>query len=190
MIERQFLFAQSIGQVSFDIAIDETHTSALAISTHPIEDGAPLVDHTYPQPDTVALNLAHGLIPLNLRNQQGEEMRLLDFYARLKTMQRNAEQFELVTGIQTYSNMLIQNMVVVRNRANATNMTVALLLREVEIRTTEEINDFNRRFSDAVAVSRRASTTQPRGTVTPTEIAPGTSESDINKSWLKSITGG
>jgi len=176
MLERQYLFAESIGGIEMDATIDETHTSTLVITTHPVEAGAPLLDHTYMQPAIVTLNVAHGLTPLYMRDQQGNSIRLTKFFDDLKTAQANAERLELVTALETYDDMLIENIVAVRNKQNTSTVSVTVLLRQVLFVNPESIVDFDNRFSDAVQINRRAQQKTNRGNTSAQELAPGSAE--------------
>lgn len=186
-IERRYLFASSIGTVAFDVAIDETHTSTTAVSQYPVERGAPLIDHTYPQPDVLTLNLAHGLTPLFQVNEQGNSIRLVDFFDKIKIVQANGELVEIITGVRRYQDMVITNIVAVRGKGNVSTMTLTVNLQQVRRVTLAETDNFNRRFSELVEVNRRAAAQADLGDQAATELATDSAEATNNASFLKQL---
>jgi len=170
-VERAYLFASRFGTVEFDTAIDETHTTTVATSSHPIERGSPIIDHIIVQPDVLVMTVAHGATPLYARELQGNPLRVTEFYDQLQAEQKAGALLEVVTGVKLYTNMLITSLVGVRNKQLTSVMRFTVTLKEMVIISNAQIDSFNRRFSEATAVDRRAAQAVQRGAVQPEPVS-------------------
>ena len=91
-----------LGELEFDVWIEESHEDSLMITEHPVEQGAAISDHAYLKPSTVSLRVgvANSL----------SETRCQEVYDTLRELQGKREPIDIVTGLRVYKNMLIETL--------------------------------------------------------------------------------
>lgn len=91
---------RSIGPYVADVTIEENATDKLAITQHPVENGAPITDHSYMLPAEVSIKVAFAAGQTPLR----------EIYELVRALQSSREPFVIETGKRTYQNMMITSL--------------------------------------------------------------------------------
>ncbi len=126
---------RSIGGIIPNVTIEEHHRDELAITDHPVEQGAAITDHAFKMPAEVTMQCgwsSSGALfgSLSLTTPQ-------DIYQQLLALQESREPFDLVTGKRSYSNMLIKSLGVTTNAASENSLMVTCTMREIIVVETE-----------------------------------------------------
>ncbi len=119
------LVSRSIGGVFVDVIVSEEHESSMTIAEHPVERGAKISDHAWRERRRVTLE---GVV---------DQSRAVSAYQQLLAVQEQAEPFSLVTGLMVYPNMLIERIMVSRDREFARVLKFEAECSEVLIVDTE-----------------------------------------------------
>ncbi|RQS22456.1 MULTISPECIES: phage baseplate protein [unclassified Burkholderia] len=124
---------RSIGSFSAYITIEEQHHDEIAITDHPVEQGAVISDHAYKKPSELTLRIGWS----NSSLASIETLQLGNYssfaYEQLLALQKQRIPMDISTGKRRYKNMLIQSISVTTD-AKTENSTIATLhCREVII---------------------------------------------------------
>ena len=132
--------ARSIGGIALDVTVSERHDDDLEITGHPVEQGAEITDHAYPNPAKVTVEAGHSDAGGSSDGSSGGDRRCVEVYEALRELQRSREPFDLVTGKRVYSNMLIKSLSVVTDAQSETVLSVKAELQEVLIATAQAVS--------------------------------------------------
>lgn len=143
---------RSFGTIIPNVVVEEDHTDMLAITEHPVEQGAPISDHAYLRPAEVKVRCAWSpsspavsgalgaLLPISAgmlnginRLFNGGPDYLQSVYQALIDLQATREPFVLVTGKRRYENMLIESLGVTTDSANEYVLAVTIAFRQIII---------------------------------------------------------
>lgn len=125
---------RSLGGLTFDIVVEESHEDSLTITEHPVESGASVSDHAVEKPRRVTIR---GAVSDVGTATDGNDRRSTSFYEQVRTLQSSKEPFEIVTGRRTYSNMLLETVSVVDDAASDGSAVISCECREVIIVSTK-----------------------------------------------------
>ena len=112
---------RKIGPVAIDVVVRETHDSELNITRHPVEKGADITDHAYPEPKVISLYCMN------------KEDKAQSSWEALLAFQEAAEPFTIVTGLKVYSSMLIKGLHATRDKKTARILDFEAVLEEIKI---------------------------------------------------------
>ena len=122
---------RSIGGIPAQVTISEQERDELTITEHPVEQGAPINDHAYKRPSEVTIKAGwSAAVAGDLGDGNG-------MYGTLLSWQAALHPFDLVTGKRTYSNMLIQNLVVTTDNHSEWALMADITCRQVIIVKTK-----------------------------------------------------
>ena len=125
----------------FDAVFNQNITSRLVITQYPVEDGSPITDHVYKEPETLSLSVAVSDVKLSTAdnsfdgvNSRGEEAERI-----LTSWQENALLLKVQTKFKLIENMILESVnTVIDNSVNANTLTAVLTFRKVRIPVVEE----------------------------------------------------
>lgn len=95
-------FSRLIGPVPVDVVLSEGHESHVTLTKNPIEAGADVTDHAVVEPKRLTLEFADA-------GGAGT-------FQALKVFQESRVPFTIVTGLNVYSNMLIEALTADRDK--------------------------------------------------------------------------
>jgi len=141
----------TIGSISLDASINETHHSSALITDHPVEVGVNITDHVVVQPDTleihgiisntsllfpaalpgVALVQSIGNLITGVSNDHAQTS-----YLALKDLVSGNALVTIVTTLRQYENMLLEDLSVDRNAQYADAIKFTVRAKEVRIIST------------------------------------------------------
>lgn len=102
------LFRQrNIGGFIADVTVSEQHVDELAITDHPVEQGAAVTDHAFKRPSVVVIEAGFSDASYAAL---GDPNYVNDIYDAFLTLQASRQPFDVVTGKRAYSNMLFQRI--------------------------------------------------------------------------------
>jgi hypothetical protein len=122
--------ARSIGGIVAQVTIDEQGSDDVQITEHPVEQGAPIADHAFKRPATVAIRAGWTRqIAWDLSAETGVYGLLLSWQAALLP-------FDVYTGKRKYTNMLIERLQVTTDNHTEFALMATITCRQVIIVST------------------------------------------------------
>lgn len=119
----------------FSVVLKETHSHNANVSRHPVESGASMVDHI----QTSGVELSVEALRDGIESHGGDSVAtgappdLEQKYSELLELFESRAPLTVVTGIRTYSNMVITNISVARDKNSASVLNVSAKLTEIMI---------------------------------------------------------
>lgn len=122
---------RAIGLIIPDLVIEEVSRDELDITEHPVENGAPITDHSYKRPMEVSIRAGWS----NSGQYAGY---VQDVYNALLGLQASRQPFNVFTGKRFYTNMLIASLIQTTNETSGDfSLMVQALLKEIIIVNTQ-----------------------------------------------------
>ncbi|MBC3540662.1 phage baseplate protein [Rufibacter sediminis] len=101
----------SIGAVTLDATVNESHQYLANVTTHPIESGGFVTDHVYEEPREVTIEGEITSSPvIFFGNLGGLSDRRIEAYDQLVSLYKTRDIVTLVTGLKIYTDMVIQSL--------------------------------------------------------------------------------
>lgn len=126
-------YSRSIGGIIAQVTIEEQSTDELHITDHPVEQGAPIADHAFKVP--VSLQITAGWSSAWAGDLSAEA----GVYGFLLSLQAMLIPFDIVTGKRTYSNMLIERLIVTTDEKSEWSLMAQIGCRQVIIVGTQAV---------------------------------------------------
>ena len=105
--------------LQIDAMVEETHSSSVALTDYPIEDGSSISDHITMKPDQVSIQGVVSNSPIYLFNADFFVLnRVFTAYEVLYIFQKSRYLLSIVTGLRVYNNMIIESLKISRNAQN------------------------------------------------------------------------
>lgn len=118
---------------SFDtyVTIEEIATDELEFTTHPVQQGASITDHSYLKPANVVIKILL------------DGFNLADIYSKFLELQSSREPFDVVTGKRTYKNMLLKSLAQTTDSATEKVLSLTcdltqIILTDIEVVTVAD----------------------------------------------------
>lgn len=131
------------------VTIEEIATDKLNITTHPVEQGAAITDHSFKEPAELVLRLgwsnseysavATDVMAIStIFSGQGEGgfNYVQEVYDSLLALQLNRIPFQIITGKRIYPTMLIKSMTSPTNNESEHSLFVTMICQEIIITQT------------------------------------------------------
>lgn len=122
-----------IGTVPLDVAISQRHLFPTKITDNPVEDGTVYADHVVLLPTVLEIDGRVTDASVSLVDTFTGKFGVQDAYRELIRMQRAKEPFDVVTGLNVYQNMLLQELDIVRSPLDGRSLRFTATLREILI---------------------------------------------------------
>jgi len=141
------IIVASIGTVEIDAVLNEVHQFDADITENPVEDGTIYSDNVVLQPIRVEMTCrvtdASSSL-LKLRSAGTAD----DAYKALVKLQRSRETFDVITGINVYTNMMLQSVSFPRESSDGRSIRFNAVLKEILIVGDEAETNRDRIASD------------------------------------------
>lgn len=191
---------KSIQDLEIDIVSSEVIELPSETTDNPIESGSEVTDHIINRP--ILLRMVCQIGGSNLTNWTD---RKIEGYEALKRLRDDKQPVTVVSGLETFSNMLINNISIDRNLQNASVLQFQIEFKQAKIVSSQRVDVSNNvSATKEPATKDRATSTQNKGKVqgiddskvqTSTQTSSGTSATTSQqptqkaKSILKGIKG-
>ncbi len=132
-----------VGELSIDAVIEEIHTLSAKATEHPIEDGCNIADHIEHQPRALSLEGIISNTPLSLigvplfqsasnffrgiTNNQAEST-----FRALESMIEGNKTVTILTALNSYTDMVIENIIVNRNASSAECLRFSCTAKQIK----------------------------------------------------------
>ena len=126
------IIVAKIGTIEIDAVLNENHQYDADITENPVEDGTIFSDNVVLQPIRLEMTCrVTDASPslLNLRSPGTAD----DAFKSLVALQRSREVFDVVTGINVYSNMMLQSLSIPRESSDGRSLRFNAVLKEILI---------------------------------------------------------
>jgi hypothetical protein len=140
----QLLFGEygtkSIGGISIDAFVEETHDESASVTSYPIEDGTSINDHVIQNPEKLTIS---GVISANTVYLadilEYTPFHVVDVYWNLVEMKEEGLPITVVTGLRVYSDMVIESISIPRNSESGKSLYFSMSLVQVRIVTSQTV---------------------------------------------------
>jgi len=150
-----FVIRTKLLDIEMDASLNEDHRFDTIVTRNPVEDGSLYSDHVVLLPITLELSCRVSDSSLSYFTPAiaGSEGRSNQAYYELVKLQLDREPFNVETGLQIYSNMLIESLSVPRSSKDGFSLRFNMVLVELPIIGEE---DFPNRDLIALEVQHTA----------------------------------
>lgn len=137
----------NVGNVFLDATISEQHGYSARVTSFPVENGDIISDHIINEPETLNIVGIVSDTPLNIFTTFD---RSVDSFNRLVRMLQNRQRLTVITGIKTYTDMVMTNLDVPRDFSSGQSLTFNITLQKILLDSTVRLSlDVNNPFSKA-----------------------------------------
>jgi hypothetical protein len=150
---------RNMGGIVAQVTVEENAVDQMAITEHPVEQGAAISDHAFKRPARVTIragwsnspspvntglinipgNILSGLAS-TLDAFSGPSSYVRAVYDRLLVLQASAQPFTVVTGKRVYPNMLFETLGQITDQNNENSLAVVATCKQVIIVRTQVIS--------------------------------------------------
>ena len=125
----------SIGGYFFDAVFRTEHSTHLNITSHPVQGGANISDHCFMEPAKLSIELGMSDVSSSLVFGQfaGGPSKSQDAFTALKLMQAKRQPIDVSTRLETYKNMLIEDLSFPDDLKTNSGLRAMVSLRQVII---------------------------------------------------------
>ena len=183
---------KQIQDLQIDIVCSEVIELPSETTDNPIESGSEVTDHIINKP--ILLRMVCQIGGSNLTNWTD---RKTEGYEALKKLRDDKQPVTVVSGLETFSNMLINNISIDRNLQNASVLQFQIEFKQAKIVSSQRVDVSNNvSATKEPATKDRATSTQNKGKVQPksdtatTGTTNGTTSSQQPTQKAKSILKG
>ena len=181
---------KAIQDLEIDIVSSEVIELPSETTDNPIESGSEITDHIINKP--ILLRMVCQIGGSNLTNWTD---RKIEGYEALKKLRDDKQPVTVVSGLETFTNMLINNISIDRNLQNATVLQFQIEFKQAKIVSSQRVDVSNNvSATKEPATKDRATSTQNKGKVqgiddskvqTSTQTASGTSATTSQSPTVK-----
>lgn len=152
---------KQIQDLQIDIVSSEVIELPSETTDNPIESGTEITDHIINRP--ILLRMVCQIGGSNLTNWTD---RKLEGYESLKKLRDDKQPVTVVSGLETFSNMLINNITIDRNLQNASVLQFQIEFKQAKIVSSQRVDVSNNvSATKEPATKDRATSTQNKGKV-------------------------
>lgn len=152
---------KSIQDLQIDIVSSEVIELPSETTDNPIESGSEVTDHIINRP--ILLRMVCQIGGSNLTNWTD---RKIEGYEALKKLRDDKQPVTVVSGLETFSNMLINNISIDRNLQNASVLQFQIEFKQAKIVSSQRVDVSNNVSATKEPKTKdRATSTQNKGKV-------------------------
>ena len=144
--QSQTIFARTIISNSevnyiFDAIIRQEHTQMLRVTEHPVQTGANIIDHAYQLPATLMLEIGMSdAMDTFFKGQfNGPYTKSVNAYQKIKELQSKRQPLEIHTRLDTYRNMVIEEIRAQEDYKTLHALKCVITLRQIIMATVEAV---------------------------------------------------
>lgn len=127
-----FVLLTKIGEVAIDVTLHEDHVYDTYVTDHPVEDGTVFTDHQVLLP--VVLNIEGRVTDASITFLGIPKLsKANEAYRSLVELQTRRQPFTVVTGLNVYENMILQNVSFPRTARDGQSIRFHATLREIQV---------------------------------------------------------
>lgn len=175
-----------VGAIALDATVSEEHSADADITSHPVEDGAPVSDHIRAQPDTITLQGIISDTPISEADRRATDDtesagRAEKAFHALRQLRDTGQVVDVITGLHVYRSMAVKSLRAPRDARTGDALRFTITLAQVRKVQTQ-----------TVAIQARTFTS--RGFVGPpnlgTQVKKPAAQAQKDRSVLRNMLGG
>lgn len=143
----------------FDVTFKETHNFQSTLTQNPVQEGAAINDHVYQQPPTftwdVGVSDCRGII------RNGTFQRSADAFQVLQGFWAKADTLTISTEFNTYHNMLVKSVNVVRDKNTMNAMRATVVFQQIVVTSAVSITISQKSTSNPQTTGQTKAVTKP-----------------------------
>jgi hypothetical protein len=151
-----------------DVTIEEVHRDELIITEHPVEQGAAISDHAFKRPPEVIIRAGWSNSSPNTTSTNYAA----DVRTQLLTLQASRLPFDLYTGKQAYSQMLLAVLSTITDKDGEYALLATLVCRQVILVSTQTTSVPAQETTPGTETSETVRQTQPTSNQGPQSLDP------------------
>jgi hypothetical protein len=190
------IVSKTYGNVFFDAVFNTDHSAHMTLTQHPVQAGAAITDHAYPEPEEVVMEI--GMSDAALVVGASAQSRSVVAYQGLLLLMEKREPFTLITRLRTYENMMITSISAPDDYTTMNALRATIIMQKINIVTLSTLRIqqtvssskapvYDTGESSGVGDSSGSSSSKPSKTSTTTTTTKTTTSSS-NTSILKNIS--
>lgn len=132
-------------EIEVDASIEETHTTQIQVTRHPVFKGIPVADNGKPDPDVLSITVFFSDAKTRIDEAaavttkaiikgitQGASPACFEIYQQLIDCAKNLALFDVDTSLRSYSNMVIESIEAPRNAQNGQGLIIPIRFVEIK----------------------------------------------------------
>ena len=125
----------------FDAVFNQSDTSRLAITSYPVQDGTPVTDHAYLEPEDVSMiiNVSDIKLPSYDDSFADVNSRAETAKIEIKRWQKDVLLLTVQTKFEVYKNMILTSVGTSVDKRNSNVLKANLMFKKIRIAQVEEI---------------------------------------------------
>lgn len=144
--------AKSIGGITVDAFMSENYNFSNEVSEIPIEEGVTVTDNVIENPDEIQIEGFFGKYEFKAENSMSDQklasisakipnvmQRVKRYYQELLRLKKAREPLTLVTGLDTFDNMVITNLNIPRDVQTGADLHFTMSLKKLPIIHSETV---------------------------------------------------
>lgn len=141
----------SIGGITLDAAIEEKHDYSATITDHPIEAGGFVTDHVFETPRMVQVTGEITDSPVTVFSiLNGLSSRRMEAKDQLVALYELRERVVLVTGLEIYTDMVMESLSMPRNQATGQRLQFSATFKQTRFVDSEVVGIAEERADPSV----------------------------------------
>lgn len=130
---KDLIIVTKIGTVKVDVSINQNHNFPSRITENPVEDGSTFSDHQVLLPVVLEIEGRVTDAAISLFESLTGKSDSREAYLNLVALQRSKQTFDVVTGLNVYKNMLLEEISFPRSASDGRSLRFTAVLRELLI---------------------------------------------------------
>lgn len=177
--------SKSFGRLSVDAVISTDHQANLTLTEHPVQQGAPVSDHAYMNPDEVSVEIGM----TDVMEGSGAD-HSVNAYNTFRALMEKREPVTVVTRLKTYEDMMITTISSLDDHTTMHALRATIYFTKVNIVdvSTVKVQGSTSGSKKKTSTGSKGSTAKT-GTQTKTTKATKSTEGTKKQSVLKQIFG-
>ena len=167
-----------LGTVELDAVLSEEHELSNTVTPHPIESGAPIADHSIPNPDTISLDCGVTNFPADGTDVAYD--RAVEAYTRLWEMHDKPVLIDITTSLRDFTSMTFVRMTAPRDVKTANGLRFKVTFQQVKVvanRSVRVVQSKDPRAHGAVNTGKKTTTPTKQESSALFDTADGASKS-------------
>lgn len=128
-----YLYDNDGNSYVFDAIPRLEHATTLRLTEHPIQTGASIVDHSFQLPERLTFEVGMSdVMDSYYKGQWADgDMKSVSAYEKLKELQYGRLPLTVITRLNTYSNMIIEQVHAIEDRRTLNGLRATVTMRQI-----------------------------------------------------------
>lgn len=117
----------------FDAIFTAEHSTSITITSHPVQTGSNIADHAYDEPTELTFEIGMSDVMQSFMPGQflDNGSRSVSAYHKLRELQKQKIPITVVTKLNTYNNMMVENIMATEDDKTTFGLRASVTLKEI-----------------------------------------------------------